>query len=73
MHFKAAECGVLLEFAVALAERDEQQIPFGSELVVAGRSLTRYMDLMRTQPRVVEKGALLEMFDCMQRHLPTLV
>ena len=70
LKLKAAETGIIMNFALWFLEiKQPTRVAFFDELVVAGRALARYMEIIRSADVVVSRSHHQELIDCAQRHL----
>eukprot|EP00959_Pyramimonas_sp_CCMP1952_P078749 1646282-Pyramimonas_sp.AAC.1 len=69
MSFKAAETGVLLEFALHELQATGGAQKYGSHMMQAGHTLCRYLQLVRDNPCIVSDAACKELMTCMCVHL----
>lgn len=67
--FKAAECSVMLRFAVYYLEKVGQNLPMYSHLLGAGTALVEYFNLMEAAPLNLSVNMFQDLVDYMQRHL----
>eukprot|EP00959_Pyramimonas_sp_CCMP1952_P407669 8543965-Pyramimonas_sp.AAC.1 len=65
MSSKAAETGVLLEFATHVLEATGGAQKYGEHFVRAGYRLVRHLNLIRARPCIVGEDACAELKTCM--------
>eukprot|EP00959_Pyramimonas_sp_CCMP1952_P295233 6174758-Pyramimonas_sp.AAC.1 len=69
MSFKAAETGILLEFALHQLETTGGARTYGVDMLQAGRTLCRYRQLMRDSPHIPSDDVYEELKVCMSVHM----
>eukprot|EP00959_Pyramimonas_sp_CCMP1952_P457770 9475488-Pyramimonas_sp.AAC.1 len=62
---KAYETWILLQFAVDLLKKHNADIPFGTDLRVAGECMIEYMNILKDEGLVVAESKLQALFDLM--------
>ena len=66
---KAAEVHVLMEWAMVLLQKHMQVVPFGPDLLVAGRALQEYLRIVKSAGPVLTQREHQDLMDTTIRHL----
>ena len=68
MSGKAAETGVLLDFAAELSRKHRAVVTHGKTLAKAGPPLVRYLELMKETPQQVDERTRDIFLECFKMH-----
>ena len=65
---KAAECGVLFEWACTLLEERGRDLPMFANLAAAGKAMSRWLELTRMSGDIMSDAVCAELTACCQRY-----